>query len=555
MEHQMPTTTSTTSSQPAPTAPCRLHDLLTEAVFSVRETHASTDVRRVTLPGLLAALYDHPDLVLAGMRPHQEIAVLSFLVYLAAACGDPHNDESTYRQQLLALANGVVEAWCLYVSDPNKPAFLQSPGIPDKKTKSKAKAEPGTPLYSPSALDVLFTLDNFGPMKHHDRGKDPESWAFAIISQQGQGIPAASNGTTARGGHGRVSVSFVENFGFGYRWKRFVEMALQQRDQLLSRGGFKATGGAILLWLRDFVTGEETYSFKDLDPFFIDDSAKIRLFIQGGRLYARKFTFTAREGVDGKLQKKFRRVEVPSKRQAWDLFAPVRVPLDDKKEAGLYAAVIDDRKSTLFQSDLRWPFSYDRVVQLLFTGQRKKDALEVEYDKPFAFSGMRGDSPGFILLQGIGVVAGKAGTYGWNERVIPFDGFKTAALMDPNGSAFAYDHLLIAQRGQVILTEALAVMLKLKVDEKSRKLPLLAGYTTEYHNRIDKEFFTYLGARVDGAPFTAWIDYVLTTMRSIFADAKSLLPRGRAAQALVLAEEVLNQPFIKPRKTTNKEAA
>ncbi len=505
-------------------------DLLTDAVFTVRVRPSDTDVQRMTLPGLLAAAASHPDLVLAAMRPHQEHAVLATLVYLAAACGkDPHGDEIVYREDLIKLARGVREAYCLYVEDVDKPAWMQSPGIPPR---SKEPSETAGRLYSPAALDVFFTLDSFGPAKHHDRDADDESWVFAVISQQSQAIPAASSGTTARGSRGRMSLSVVPSLGFGARFQRFARLALEHRARIVGQHGYAKKGGSVLLWLRPFASGTESYSAAELDPFFLDDSAKIRLFQHGGELYARRFTFEPQPGVE-KTQRKFRRVNLPLG-VTGDLWTPVVVRRQGKtvEYPAAYVAAVE-------KEDLSGSFSYDRVVRLLF-GR--------DCDLPPAFSDRDGIEAGYILLQAVGVPK-RAGTCGWQERSIPITASTLRALEGDTAGVFADLHLKAAGRGAEILTDALMTMLRgERLVHQKVPLPMVRGYLVDYHRRIDRVFFDSLIARIDGAPLSDWIEHVLSVMRETFEHAKSLLPQGQSVSAYVLGREVLNQPFVEPKR-------
>jgi hypothetical protein len=505
-------------------------DLLTDPVFTIRLRPVDADVLRVSLPGLLAAASTHPDLVLAAMRPHQDHAVLATLVYLAAACGrDPHGDEIVYREDLFKLARGVREAYCLYVEDVDKPAWMQSPGIPARSTEPSEKTGR---LNSPSALDVFFTLDSFGPAKHHVRDPDDESWVFALISQQAQAIPAASSGTTARGSRGRMALSVVPSLGFGARFQRFVALALEHRARIVGQYGYAKKGGAALLWLRPFVGGGDSYAPADIDPFFLDDSAKIRLFRHGGELYARRFTFEPQPGAQ-KTQRKFRRVSLPLG-VSGDLWTPIVVRRQGKPtdNPAAYAAAVE-------KEDLAGPFSYDRVVRLLFSR---------DCDLPPAFTERDGIESGYILLQGIGVPK-RAGTCGWQERAIPVTPSTLRALEGDTAGAFADIHLKIAARGAEILTDALMTMFRgEKLAHQKTPMPMMRGYLVEYHRRVDRLFFDSLVARIDGAPLAGWVEQVLSIMRETFDEARSLLPQGQSVSAYVLGREVLNQPFVESKR-------
>jgi hypothetical protein len=511
-------------------------DLLSDAVFTIRSSPSETDVTHVTLPGLLAAAVRHPDIVLVHMRPHQEHAVLSTLVYLAAACGDePHQDEAKYRKHLLALAGGVREAFYLFVEDISKPAWLQSPGVP---SRSKASNPEAGRLYSPAALDIFFTRDSFGPAKHHLRDPDAESWIYALISQQAQAIPAASSGTTARGSRGRMALSVVPSLGFGARLARAVSLALEHRKAIVSKHGYAAKGGAVLLWLKPFVSASDCYEASQIDPFFIDDSSKIRLFSHGGQLYARRFTFEPQQG-ETKMQRKFRRVALPLG-VTGDLWTPIVVRKSDRRPGSAgwllespvaYCAAVE-------KDDMPGPFSYDRVVKLLFSGN---------CELPVAYRDRDGIESGYILLQGIGVPK-RAGTCGWNERAIPITTSTLHALAGDRVGVFADMHMKLATRAQGILTDALMTMLKGERMKNAAPSPMVLGYVIDFHRQIDAVFFESLVARVDGAPLTDWAEIVLRIMRSVFDKATSLLPLSRSPQAYALARDVLSLPFLEKPK-------
>lgn len=517
----MKKTTKTTETQMAV-------DLLRDGVFSVRfdDEDDSLD-RKVSLPALFVLLSRTPDLVLAGMRPHQEHAVLAFLVYLGAACaaldGSPITElsESDFRERLLRLTKGEVSAWHLFVSDINRPAFLQSPGEPFNPWNYN--------IWSPSAMDVLFSTDNFSPRRNvHSFDADPEHWVYALISQNGQFIPTSRYRATARLAQTRVCMAIVESMGLGSRFVSFVQIALSNRSAIAS-GRYKNRGGLVTLWVRPWsgAVTDKPLQASEADPFWIDDPCKSRVFIHAGRFVAKKVATEAKS-----------RIIFPGGRSSdtGDLWAPI-------KNGKAVSPIIDDQDNPV------GAFGYRTIAEWLFSP---------DVQKPMAFSRAEVARKGFIVFQGIGFI-GNGRTGAWNERVIPIDRDEISSINGSDIGVYSEEHVELAKRGAKILSDALNSLAPLsKRDGKNPCLSQFKFFRNEYERRVDSAFLPKLFERVrdnevspgGGATPTKWASFLQTTVLDVvdMAIKNGPVRPGMRMQAMVSAREKASSPIFQEQQ-------
>jgi len=259
-----------------PAAPVLLHCLLDDPALGVEDDHGRRD--KVSLPGLLARLSQGIPTTLTGVQAHQQHAMHSFLVQLAAialhrgGAGEAAHDEPSWRDLLLEAARGDgagAEAFTLVVADLAKPAFMQPP-VPEgtlevlKNEHTRLGAE----------LDVLITSKNHDiKMDRIDR-PSVEEWVFALVMLQTmQGFLGAGNYGVARMNGGfasRPCVAFAPDQGDAARFLRDVRALRDGRESIASQGKLA------LVWCAPW-KGDTSLALSDVDPFFIEICRRVRL--------------------------------------------------------------------------------------------------------------------------------------------------------------------------------------------------------------------------------------------------------------------------------------
>ncbi len=267
-------------------------NLLTDPVVTVR--HAGK-VRRITLPGVFAALGRDEIESFPALRPHQRHAWHTFLCQVAvlaleqAGREDPASvgDESAWRELLRGLTPGFPEdePWRLVVADLSKPAFLQPP-VPEGNLKEfKIKKE--VDYFSPLNLDVRVTAKEHGEKDGTPEDVSAEDWLLGLLNLQtfsgflGQGnygIARQNGGFAAR--HG---VALEVSRRPGPNWLRDCRVILSSMDSLRhSVAGYPESGGMALLWLEPWAgTADESLPLRKLHPLFIEVCRRIRLVFSG----------------------------------------------------------------------------------------------------------------------------------------------------------------------------------------------------------------------------------------------------------------------------------
>lgn len=256
--------------------------------------HNGTGMRRLSLPGVLAALGRDEVADFPALRPHQRHPWHTFLCQLAVLAleqagrtvdGDPL-DEAAWRELLRGLTPGFPgdEPWRLVVSDLAKPAFLQPP-VPEGSLKEfKVKKEVDDA--SPFNLDVAVTAKEHGEKDGSPAAPDAESWLLGLLMLQtfsgflGQGnygIARQNGGFAAR--HG---VSLEVSPRPGPNWLRDCRVLLASLDELRRTADYPESDGLRLLWLEPWRGAvDEALPLRRLHPLFVEVCRRIRLINAG----------------------------------------------------------------------------------------------------------------------------------------------------------------------------------------------------------------------------------------------------------------------------------
>ncbi len=253
-------------------------NLLTEPLISVAPN------RRVTLPGLFAAMSRGTVSGFPALRAHQRAAWHMFLVQLAVLALDHRKHMEIpdavedWAGLLRALTPDFADdaPWCLWVPDRTRPGFLQPP-------------DPGglkwTEVETPDALDMLITSKNHDLKAALARDPAPEDWLFALVSlQTSEGYNGAGNHGIARMNGGASSrpmlalapldaVTLAPNPSAW--WARDVARLLSLRAEGQVQGVGKE-GGHALLWCLPWPEGRQL-SPLDCDPCFLEVCRRVRL--------------------------------------------------------------------------------------------------------------------------------------------------------------------------------------------------------------------------------------------------------------------------------------
>ncbi len=252
-----------------------LINILQDPVFRVTDHHHP---HTLTLPEVLEALgrdaVDH----FLGLQGHQQDAVHVFLSYLAATIlarrheTIPRQPADFWLSGFRALARRPDDdAWTLVVANQDHPAFLQPPVLsPPALSPEKYP--------TPDALDVLNSSQNHEIKKNRASHAYPDEWIYALITLQmmspylGQGTSAISRMYANQ----RLIVEVTDNLRYGPRWSHAVTRLLAYRPTLLREPYLYRDDGVTLTWVPPWPVGE-SLSLRELDPFYIDISRRIRL--------------------------------------------------------------------------------------------------------------------------------------------------------------------------------------------------------------------------------------------------------------------------------------
>lgn len=438
----------------------QMFNLLADELLTLRS--GSSERRRRSLPQLLAALAGGAAVEFAHLQPHQSHAWHAFLVQLAALAvhrtgsSELPDDPGRWRELLLALTDGEEAPWCLVVSDPARPAFMQPP-IPEGDVEAFGKEST-----TPEAIDLLVTAKNHDVKRERFTAPQADHWIFAMVALQTmEGFSGRDNYGIARMNGGfasRPGIAAVPDLRWSSAFRRDVSLLLARRRTLLADWPFRDDGLA-LLWLEPW-DGSESLDLSDLDPFFIEICRRIRLIAGDGELVLR-WTSTKKRRVDA---------------EKWngalgDLWTPIN----------------RDEKTALTVSDRG--FDYRLVADLLFQ-ERFEPSPAQQVD------GSVGPEPVFVARA---LVRGQGKTGGYQEREIPIPGKIVGWLEDQaevsrigNEAQRRIETVQTAQRK--VLRPALLALHQGGGAQISFKDEAPRSYLAEHDREIDRIFFGELFA-------------------------------------------------------------
>lgn len=246
-------------------------------------------VGSITLPGLFTALSRDDVRAFPRLRAHQRAAWHMFRVQLAALAMDwagmseLPQEESVWRDLLLALTEGEAEPWTLVVEDRSRPAFLQPPDPGGLKWE---------PVPTPDALDLLITSKNHDLKAAVVTNAEPEDWAYALISLQTSegyggrgrfGIARMNGGSSSRAMLGLAPAGPDGRPDPSSWWRRDLNVVLHNRKvpTALTRGGLA------LLWTLPWPE-ERQIPAVEMDPLAIEVCRRIRLAEADGTIRAER---------------------------------------------------------------------------------------------------------------------------------------------------------------------------------------------------------------------------------------------------------------------------
>lgn len=268
-------------------------NLLTKPLIRVE---VQQSIVKMNLPELLASLGKDLVTSLPGIQRHQEDAFHIFLCYLAGAVlsrsnlENPSQKEDFWREGLRQLAGrNDDDAWTLIVKDPTKPAFMQPPAVSEKDFEQNFKKKPEM---TPDALDILITSKNHDLKLSRAIASEPEAWIYALVNLQTmsgyilkhQGIARMNSGFGSR-----PCIELVYCSDLADRWMTNVKRLLSLRNTLLRPPWPYKADGIVLTWLPAW-DRKTSLSLAELDPFFIEISRGVRLFLHDGALTAQTST-------------------------------------------------------------------------------------------------------------------------------------------------------------------------------------------------------------------------------------------------------------------------
>ena len=475
-------------------------NLLTDRLLTI------SDNTKVSLPELFAAMARGEVQGFPAMRPHQRPAWHMFLVQLGAlslwAAGrdtvpaEPTDWVTILRALTPDHADDV--PWRLVVEEPAKPAFLQPP-------------DPGgltwTPLATPDALDLLITSRNHDLKQTVARQASPEDWVFALVSLQTSagydggaggynGIARMNRGSSSRPMLGLAPAKYGDtSINPSAWWARDVQRLLAARKTGQVRG-VGTSGGQALLWCVDWPEGQQL-DLRNLDPWFIEVSRRVRLGDEGDTVSARR------------SRSKGTRIDAKAfKGNVGDPWAPVHKT--------------EEKSLTLSSGD----FDYTRLCELLFSGNWSVPLLALH----------ERDEDGDMLLVAEALSRGNSKTYGFKSRVVPVPGRVVPLLSLPTVATCSKAQMEEITVFDAALRDAIALVSaggnpeELKKNKKKHSRRAIPSQK-QFQYAADRWFFPHLWNRVAAnemrdseAEGTAKIKFLQALRDAAAYELKSALP-------------------------------
>lgn len=517
-------------------------NLMTDALLSVRTGGA---VRRLSLPGVLAALEADAVDDFPLLRPHHRHPWHAFLCQLAVMALEEagetletSHDEADWREMLRGLTPGYPddEPWRLVVADLSRPAFLQPP-VPEGSLqgfKADAEGGPGSPL----GLDVLVTSKQHGEKVGALRQVEAEDWALALLVYQtfsgflgrgNYGIARQNGGFAAR--HGVVLMGSLRP---GPNWRRDCRVLLRNLDKLREIAPYPEAGGLRLLWLEPWKGGkEEPLPLQQLHPLFIEVCRRVRLLDAGEGRVEYRVTGTAAARVDASAYNGV----------LGDPWLPVRLGNDGSKA-------------------YNGKPSYAVAADVLFDAESYRPALLQTLQKDDPSAGLAVVFRCFMRGQGK--------SDGYRERVVPIGGRERSFIGKARDKAAETAKAMVEMAKFArfhVLKPALLQMMQAareQVDYGQKETEAWAGrFTDALDLRVDAEFFPLLWECLErrGAEplvpehLRPWADFLIAEVRAGFRRGCDALPLvgGLRYRALSRGENMLEALITK--KLSMKEAS
>lgn len=337
-------------------------NLLVDKVFSV---DASSPL---TLPEVLSKLSDGISIEFTALRTHQQHAWFAFLTQVASLAfvrtdrKPGYCSEAQWQKMLLSMTDGSDEPWALFVSNLEKPAFMQPP-VPESSIETWNRFQ------MPDEIDVLVTTKNHDLKRAKIVNPRPEHWVYALVMRQTmQGVYGRGHYGIARMNSGlgsRPLFTLAPSERWSDRFLRDVYNWLDQRDRI--KGQYNTKNGIGLLWTVPW-DGSTSLELKDLDPFFVEVCARIRLVgIKDAR---------------GTTSKTWRTASKEAKGNTGDIWTPVNSETNAALSVTSKGFVYDSLQGIWFSADwIRPPAMLPRsgdsilIAQVLARGQGKTEGF------------------------------------------------------------------------------------------------------------------------------------------------------------------------------------
>lgn len=503
--------------------------LLDDDLFRVQTREKPT---QMTLPATLRALTGDNILSFDALQSHQEQAWYSFLVQLAAMAVVRANDraipstEAEWRAALLALADDNENAWCLVVSDPEEPAFLQPPVPEGSLDDANFKSD----IPSPSNLDVLVTSKNHDVKQQRITHPRPEHWIYAFVTLQTmEGFLGRGNYGIIRmnGGFGnRPFVGLSPELSFGTRFQRDLTVLVSEHDQLTDL--FDPESGCTLLWTQSWSGPKNSdVTLSDCDPYVIEVCRRIR------------FTRERETLVCWRANTKGQRIDVPSS-------------LNGRTEDPWTPVDLEDEKALTLSGE---GFTYEKLRQIFLSGR---------YAKPVALR-PHNEDPEVMYLTARAMVRGQGKTEGLHHRIVPIPEEVSVLFSDESAMKALAERAkarveTVSKVESNVLRPAVAALLSAGTDEDV-DWEEVQPWIDAFDDTVDDHFFDYLWASVDAEDEEEskreWDSFLKDEAERQFEKAQEgvPLPDIRRWEALSAARSVFHARIDDVLDTTSADAA